>query len=57
MGIHNELSQIRVENQSTTKQKVFSIVCAITIGLILGLAAKLVDAQGFTPYLTGLVGV
>ncbi|MDT9719671.1 hypothetical protein QVE09_12205 [Paenibacillus sp. ClWae2A] len=56
MGIHNELSQIRVENQSTTKQKVFSIVCAITIGLILGLAAKLVDAQGIHPIFDGICG-
>ncbi|UOK61969.1 hypothetical protein MT997_26805 [Paenibacillus sp. OVF10] len=57
VGIHKELSQIRAENQSTTKQKAFSIVSAITIGVILGLAAKLVDAQGLTPYLTILVGV
>ncbi|APO46715.1 hypothetical protein BS614_23500 [Paenibacillus xylanexedens] len=56
MGIHNELSQIRVENQSTTKQKVFSIVCAITIGLILGLAAKLVDAQGINPIFDAIGG-
>jgi len=56
VGIHNELSQIRVENQSTTKHKVF-FVCAITIGVILGLAAKLVDAQGIHPIFDGLVGV
>ncbi|MEO2211951.1 hypothetical protein ABGV40_14000 [Paenibacillus amylolyticus] len=56
MGIHNELSQIRVENQSTTKQKVFSIVCAITIGVILGLAAKLVDAQGVHPVFDAIGG-
>ncbi|MGE6664589.1 hypothetical protein [Paenibacillus xylanexedens] len=56
MGIHNELSQIRVENQSTTKQKAFSIVSAITIGVILGLAAKLVDAQGINPIFDDIGG-
>ncbi|PRA05330.1 hypothetical protein CQ043_14960 [Paenibacillus sp. MYb63] len=32
--IHNKLSRIRVENQSAIKQKAFSIVSAITIGLM-----------------------
>ena len=56
MGIHKELSQIRAENQSTTKQKAFSIVSAITIGVILGLAAKLVDAQGINPIFDDIGG-
>nr|WP_091018230.1 hypothetical protein [Paenibacillus amylolyticus] len=56
MGIHNKLSGIRVKNQSTTKQKALSIVIAITIGVILGLAAKLVDAQGVHPVFDAIGG-
>ncbi|MHA7583378.1 hypothetical protein ACX12E_23795 [Paenibacillus vandeheii] len=56
MGIHNELNQIRVRNNSTTEQKFFSIVSAIVIGVILGLAAKLVDTQGINPIFDAIGG-
>lgn len=56
MEIHNQLSEIRVRNQSTNKQKVFSIVSVIMIGVILGLAAKLVDAQGIHPIFDAIGG-
>jgi hypothetical protein len=56
MEIHNRLSQIRVRNKSTTKQKVFSIVNAMIIGAILGLAAKLVDNPGINPIFDNIGG-
>ncbi|WP_342570610.1 hypothetical protein MKY85_20000 [Paenibacillus sp. FSL R5-0749] len=56
MGIHNKLNQIRVEKQSATKQNVLSIVIVITIGIVLGLAAKLVDTQGINPIFDDIGG-
>lgn len=45
----------RIANKSTTKQKVFSIVYAIIIGVILGLAAKIVDNPSyFNPIFTNI---
>ncbi|MEK4510884.1 hypothetical protein EJP82_06235 [Paenibacillus anaericanus] len=47
--------QTRIAIKSTTKQKVFSIVNAIIIGVILGLAAKIVDNPSyFNPIFTGI---
>lgn len=51
-----KLNQIRVANKSTTKQKVFSIVNAIIIGVILGLAAKLVDNPNINPIFDDIGG-
>lgn len=56
MGIHNKLIQIRAENQSTTKQNVLSIINVITIGMMLGLVAKLVDTQGINPIFDDIGG-
>ncbi|GGF89346.1 hypothetical protein GCM10010912_38090 [Paenibacillus albidus] len=56
MGIYNKLNQIRVENKSTTNQKVFSIVNAMITGVILGLAAKLVDNPNINPILDDIGG-
>ncbi|WP_164817464.1 hypothetical protein [Paenibacillus lautus] len=50
------MSQIRVRNKSTTKQKVFSIVNTMMIGAILGLAAKLVDTPGINPIFDNICG-
>ncbi|MEC0204259.1 hypothetical protein P4H39_16645 [Paenibacillus lautus] len=50
------MSQIRVRNKSTTKQKVFSIVNAMMVGAILGLAAKLVDNPGMNPIFDNIGG-
>lgn len=56
MKIHNRLNQIRVGYKSTTKQKIFSIVSAMMIGVILGLAAKLVDTPGINPIFDDIGG-
>ncbi|MGG4105836.1 hypothetical protein AAXB25_18110 [Paenibacillus lautus] len=56
MEIYHKLNQIRVQNKSNTKQKVFSIVSAMIIGAILGLAAKLVDAPGINPIFDNIGG-
>ncbi|WP_458123224.1 hypothetical protein [Paenibacillus sp. Z3-2] len=56
MEIHNKLKRIEIENKSTTKQKVLSIVNVIVIGGILGLAAKLVDTQGINPIFDDIGG-
>lgn len=40
MEIYNKLIGIRVTNKSATKQKIFSIVNAIIIGVILGFISK-----------------
>ncbi|MDK8183366.1 hypothetical protein [Paenibacillus sp. UMB4589-SE434] len=54
MEIANKLNQTRIANESTTKQKVFSIVYAIIVGVILGLAAKIVDSPDFNPIFTNI---
>ncbi|MFF0825992.1 hypothetical protein ACFYU8_05790 [Brevibacillus sp. NPDC003359] len=54
MEIINRLNQIRIANKSTAKQKVFSIVYAIIAGVILGLAAKIVDSPDFNPIFTNI---
>ncbi|MEH7126120.1 DUF6518 family protein [Bacillus sp. JJ1773] len=55
MEMYNKLIGIRVANKSTTKQKVFSIVNAIIIGVILGLLAKIVDNPSyFNPIFTNI---
>ncbi|MGG4442581.1 hypothetical protein [Brevibacillus fortis] len=54
MEIYNRLNQIRIANKSTAKQKVFSIVCATVAGVILGLAAKIVDSPDFNPIFTSI---
>lgn len=55
MEIFNRMNQIRVENKSTTIQKVFSILIAIFIGVILGLLAKIVDNPSyFNPIFTDI---
>ncbi|MFJ7975807.1 hypothetical protein JNUCC23_10720 [Peribacillus sp. JNUCC 23] len=51
MEMYNKLIGIRVANKTTTKQKVFSIVNAIIIGVILGSLAKIVD----NPYYFNLI--
>ncbi|OXS73039.1 hypothetical protein B1B04_13835 [Lysinibacillus sp. KCTC 33748] len=56
MDIYNKLIRIRVANTSTTKQKVISIVNAIIIGIILGLAAKLADSPNINPFFDNLGG-
>ncbi|MGO4731844.1 DUF6518 family protein [Paenibacillus sp. 2KB_22] len=56
MEIQNKLSEIRVEKKSTTKQNFFSVLSAITIGMILGLVAKLVDDQGINPIFDAIGG-
>jgi len=55
MEMYNKLIGIRVANKSTTKQKIFSIVNAIIIGVILGLLAKIVDNPSyFNPIFTNI---
>ena len=55
MEIYNKLNQIRLAKKSTTKEKVFSIVMAIIIGLIMGLLAKIVDNPTyFNPIFTNI---
>ncbi len=56
MEMLHRLNQIRVGYKSTTKQKVFSIVRAMMIGVILGLAAKLVDNPGINPVFDDIGG-
>lgn len=56
MGIFNRLTRIRVANKSTTKQKVFSIGNAIITGVVLGLAAKLVDNPDINPIFDNIGG-
>jgi len=56
VGIHNKLYQIRVEKQSATKQNVLSIINVITIGMMLGLVTKLVDARGINPIFDDIGG-
>ncbi|WP_438496765.1 hypothetical protein [Paenibacillus sp. IHBB 3054] len=51
-----EKYRMRAANKSTAKQKVFSIVKAIIIGVILGLAAKLVDNPNINPIFDNLGG-
>ncbi|KOR76001.1 hypothetical protein [Paenibacillus solani] len=52
MEISNKLIQVRVPSEATIKQKILSIVTAITIGIILGIAAKLVDTPAVNPIFT-----
>ncbi|MBE1554261.1 hypothetical protein [Sporosarcina limicola] len=47
MEIYNKLNRVRITNKSTTKQKVFSIVNAVIVGLTLGLLAKVVDNPSY----------
>ncbi|MFF2015856.1 hypothetical protein [Paenibacillus sp. NPDC058177] len=56
MSLSHKLNQIRGVNPSTTKQKVVSIVTAIIIGAILGLAAKLVDTPNMNPIFDNIGG-
>ncbi|UPK43049.1 hypothetical protein [Paenibacillus pabuli] len=50
------MNQIRVKSESTTKQKVVSIGFAMLIGVIMGVAAKLVDAPGINPIFDDIGG-
>lgn len=50
------MNQIRVKSESTTKQKVVSIGYAMLIGVIMGVAAKLVDVPGINPILDDIGG-
>lgn len=54
MDIYNKLSQVRISNKSTTKQKVYPVVIAMITGMILGLAAKLVDSPDINPIFTSV---
>jgi hypothetical protein len=54
--VNNKLNQIRTTHKSSTKQTAFSIVNAMIIGVILGLAAKLVDAPGINPIFDNIGG-
>lgn len=54
MDIYNKLSQVRISNKSTTTQKVYSVVIAMITGMILGLAAKLVDSPDINPIFTSV---
>lgn len=56
MGIYRNLHSVRVADQANTKQKVFSIVYAIITGVILGLAAKLVDNPNINPIFDDIGG-
>lgn len=56
MEIYNKLNRVRIAYESTTKQKVLSIVNAIITGVILGLAAKLVDNPNITPIFDDIGG-
>lgn len=56
MEILHRLNQIRLGYKSTAKQKVFSIVSAMMIGVIFGLAAKLVDTPGINPIFDDIGG-
>lgn len=54
MEIYNKLIQVRISNKSTTKHNVYSVIIAIITGVILGLAAKLVDTPDFNPIFTDI---
>ncbi|MGG3280544.1 DUF6518 family protein [Paenibacillus solani] len=54
MELSNKLIQVRIPREATTKQQVLSVVAAMTIGVILGLAAKLVDTPGVNPIFTSV---
>ncbi|WP_405153864.1 hypothetical protein [Paenibacillus sp. FSL K6-0108] len=50
------MNQIRVKSESTTKQKFVSIGFAMLIGVIMGVAAKLVDSPGINPIFDDIGG-
>jgi len=52
MELPNKLIQVRVPSDATTKQKILSILAAIAVGVILGIAAKLVDSPAINPVFT-----
>lgn len=54
--IFNELTRIRVSNKPTTKQKIISIINAIMIGVILGLASKILDSPNINPIFSDIGG-
>lgn len=56
MVVFNKLKQVRIENKSTTKQKLFSIISVIIFGFILGLAAKLTDYPEINPAFSDISG-
>ncbi|NUU79667.1 hypothetical protein [Paenibacillus xylanilyticus] len=56
MGGSDKLNGIRVANRPTTQQTFFSIIYAVFIGVILGLAAKLVDTPGINPVFDDMGG-
>lgn len=56
MDIFNKMIPIRMVNKSTTNQKVFSIVIAMITGIIMGLAAKLVDDPNINPIFDDIGG-
>ncbi|MFC3746537.1 hypothetical protein [Paenibacillus sp. GCM10012306] len=56
MNLTHKLNQIRSASQSTTKQKVFAIIKAMIIGVLLGLGAKLVDTPNFNPIFDNIGG-
>ncbi|MCM3206994.1 hypothetical protein [Paenibacillus illinoisensis] len=49
MRIQDKLEGIRIASRPTTKQTVISVTTAAMIGIVLGLAAKLVDTPGINP--------
>ncbi|MFE6077880.1 hypothetical protein ACFVQB_25760 [Paenibacillus sp. NPDC057886] len=50
------MNQIRLKSESTAKQKVVSIGYAMLIGVIMGVAAKLVDVPGINPIFDDIGG-
>ncbi|MCG7385324.1 hypothetical protein [Paenibacillus sp. ACRRY] len=56
MRVQDKLDGIRIVSRPTAKQTVFSIATAAMIGVVLGLAAKLVDTPGINPLFDDIGG-
>ncbi|HBU80895.1 MAG TPA: hypothetical protein DEF35_04540 [Paenibacillus sp.] len=56
MGAYIKLNQIKAKSETTTKQKVLSIGYIMLVGIIMGVAAKLVDAPGINPIFDDIGG-
>ncbi|MBM6386000.1 MAG: hypothetical protein JSY10_18745 [Paenibacillus sp.] len=56
MRIQDKLEGIRIASRPTTKQTVISVTTAAMIGVVLGLAAKLVDNPGINPLFDDIGG-
>ncbi|MDN4604622.1 hypothetical protein P5G61_25570 [Paenibacillus sp. F6_3S_P_1C] len=56
MGAYVKLDQIKAKSETTTKQKVLSIGYIMLVGIIMGVAAKLVDAPGINPIFDDIGG-